>query len=159
MLYYVYFDSPFDSSDSRTDSSGSLACPGREESAIFKFIRHFFKQLPDGQVLRTGLLAPAAFDALTGFPVACMRSIEVIPHLTGKSAGCPHDTVVYGEILRYRYVFRAVMGAVSACCTWDRRIRIDDLNYLLDDLLFFLAERFQIRKGCTVIQHLHPINS
>ena len=78
----------------------------------------------------------------------------IINHLTGKTSGCTHRTVIKCKVLRNRNLLGAAMCTVGAGCAGNSRIIVNNFCHLLNDSLFFFIQWLEIPKGFRIIHDL-----
>ena len=127
---------------------------GGEGIAAFKCPGHLLQIAADGQVLRAGALAAAAFDAGAGLAVARQDQVVEIDPLAGPASRGALEAVVQGKILGDRDLHGAAVDAVFAGGAGDGRIGVEELRYLADDGVFLLAEGSEVPEHGAVVLHL-----
>ena len=88
-----------------------------------------------GQILRTHLLALFALLARRGGAVALLDIVQVIERLShnivlGTALLEPLPVVVKSEVIRDGNLLRTYINTISAVCTGDNGIAVDDFDYL-----------------------------
>lgn len=140
---------------------GYVILPGRKRgSVLFIDLFYVLHEIGNRNMLRAGIFTLVALYTIAGLSMIG-RQVHIIDKLAGNVAGASSfGTVIEGKVIRNGNILWTLFNAIAADGTGYRRVGIEYLCYLLDDLVFLLIKGLKMfESGHVVFKLQHSIHA